>query len=360
MPGIARLASESGGRVTSNTNDMTIAYAPARRDLGCRYTIGFYDEKPEEDEEHKVRVDVVRTGLRVIHSASYAFTSPAKRRERSLSAAWLAPGFFGGGEVLAHVFPIRPKGFKAWDTLIALDFPVIVNDSSTREFGAILMRGSTEVRNISRKVTLNIKTPNERKPRVSFLETAELKPGDYTLKTVVYDPSTGNPSSTEIKINVPKVVEDAPFIVGPILGRRAAQDVVIRAENTTRRKSSDPTQDRIGTKDSFRPYLVQELSKNEPAVALSQVCTLDTKKTPDVQIRRSLTTDEGISSGMLDPIPFHPEGDGRVQCQTFLDILPVNSMKPGSYRFQTALVTPSTNTTATSSEIRFLVLPIEP
>jgi VWFA-related protein len=48
---LARLASMTGGRLTRNTNDLTIGYARARRDLGCRYTVGFYDitRRPTSD-----------------------------------------------------------------------------------------------------------------------------------------------------------------------------------------------------------------------------------------------------------------------------------------------------------------------
>jgi hypothetical protein len=42
-PGLHRLAVDTGGRITKNTNDLSLGIARAERDLACRYTIGVYD-----------------------------------------------------------------------------------------------------------------------------------------------------------------------------------------------------------------------------------------------------------------------------------------------------------------------------
>ena len=39
---LVRLANDTGGRLTRATNDFSLGFARAQRDLGCRYTIGFY------------------------------------------------------------------------------------------------------------------------------------------------------------------------------------------------------------------------------------------------------------------------------------------------------------------------------
>ena len=88
-PGLDRLASITGGRLTASSNDFTIGYARARRDLGCRYTIGFYDRKPEEDRTHALRVESAVPGLIVHHASSYSFPSREARRRMTVQAAFM-------------------------------------------------------------------------------------------------------------------------------------------------------------------------------------------------------------------------------------------------------------------------------
>ena len=70
-PMLRRLANETGGRMTANTNDLGLAYARAQRDTGCTYTLGFYDRDPQPDRDRRVTLRVDRPGHRVMHSRFY-------------------------------------------------------------------------------------------------------------------------------------------------------------------------------------------------------------------------------------------------------------------------------------------------
>ena len=68
---LARLASSTGGRLTSNTNDLTLGYARARRDLGCTYTLGFRPPPERAAEGADLQVEVRRDGARALHASRF-------------------------------------------------------------------------------------------------------------------------------------------------------------------------------------------------------------------------------------------------------------------------------------------------
>jgi VWFA-related protein len=67
---LSRLAIDTGGRETVNTNDLTLAAARAARDLGCRYALGTY-VRGTGKRSGSVTVDVFRKGTRALHPAGY-------------------------------------------------------------------------------------------------------------------------------------------------------------------------------------------------------------------------------------------------------------------------------------------------
>ena len=69
---LSRLAVDTGGRETVNTNDLTLGAARAARDLGCRYTLGTY-VRAGRKVSGSVLVDVHRRGVRALHPAGYRF-----------------------------------------------------------------------------------------------------------------------------------------------------------------------------------------------------------------------------------------------------------------------------------------------
>lgn len=105
---LARLAVETGGRMTYHTNDLGLGYARAQRDLACRYTLGFYDRATEPDRPRRLTIRSRRTGLRVVHSAAYAPGSSAERREGRFEGALAAPQLFPTGGLTVEVEPLGP------------------------------------------------------------------------------------------------------------------------------------------------------------------------------------------------------------------------------------------------------------
>jgi len=335
---MARLASESGGRYTELTNDLSLAYARAQRDLACKYTVGFYLEQVEDDTVRAVSVRVRRPGMRAIHPARFAFRSKAAERESILRAAYLSPELFDTGLVRAHVFPLRPTARRTWEGLLAISFPVPLTDTfginATREFGAVLYDGARAVHRFNRRITLQPESPEvTSEPLITFLEPVELEPRAYELSVVLSDPAAIEPHAAKVTVEVPAVPRRELFLVGPMLGRPSGTNLVITG--------GDGRFDTMGEADSFEPLLVHSLDEPVDVLALTQACYVGKKppssgSTPPA-VTRSLRNAAGDAVGELVPVELTFEADERVRCQNLVDVLPARSVAHGEYVFEAAL-----------------------
>jgi hypothetical protein len=337
-PGLWRLASMTGGRLTSNTNDSTIAYARARRDLGCRYTVGFYDHHPEGDKQHRVQVDSRRRGVHLLYGARYTIASEKERQTRALEAAFLVPRQFEGGGLRAHVFPLQPQDTKSWNALLVLDFPAALppaESDSNWQFGVVLRKGGTIVHDFNRSLAITPQgnDPPGGAPRVTFVEPVTLRPGSYSLIAVLAGPGDATPIGRAADLTVPKLPKREGILTGPILGRRRGDDVVVYGGG-----DKGATGDRLGQRASFRPLLDDEVDRAEPLAALTQVCILNPKKKDGPwSISRRLESEAGVPVGSLAKVTIEPSTHTKVQCERMLDELPVAKLKLGRYTFRAVL-----------------------
>jgi hypothetical protein len=320
--------------MTRNANDFTTAYARARRDLGCRYMLGFYDRKPEEDKQHALRVESARDGVHLLYADRYSFPSRSERKAQSVQAAYLAPQLFEGGGMRAHVFPMEPADGERWNALIAVDFPVPLGATkgkeTKREFGVVLQRASKVDHSFHRTITLTPDTDASagREPRVTFLEPAVLRPGRYVVHAVLADPGAERPFATQTEVVVPEIPRREPFLVGPILGGRSGGDLVVFGG----------TADRVGSATDFRPLLVGEVDRKAPLAALTQACIVKPPKGEGPWIaERSLLTDAGEPVAAMPGIQLARDGKAPVVCRKVFDELPLDTLPLGRYTFQATL-----------------------
>jgi VWFA-related protein len=339
-PGLWRLASTTGGRLVQNTNDPTIGYARARRDSGCRYTLGFYDRKPEEDKRHELSVDSLRAGVHLLAADRYSFPSNRERLKMAVEAAYLVPEMFEGGGMRAHVFPLQPKDRSTWDALVDIDFPVPHADESVSrpalEFGVVLQRGTEVVHTFHRSITLESSRSGDGtdERRITFLESATIPPGRYVVTVVLSNPATDKPFSFRAELAVPEIPKGKAFLTGPILGRRSGGDLVVHA----RTNDAGASADRAGNRADFRPLLVGEANREQPLAALTHVCVFKPRKNDGPWVAaRTLLAEDGSVAGALPDVTFARDGKGVVQCRRLLDELPVGSMRLGRYTFRATL-----------------------
>jgi len=357
-----RLADLTGGRATYQTNDFTIAYARAQRDLGCRYTLGFYDKRPAYDRWHQVRIDMRRSGLRAIHQSAYEFLSPEEKSRSVVQAAFLAPTMFEGSIVRAKIFPVRPLTDESWQGLLAIEFPVPLDPLSTspteREFGAVLRKGTDVVHSFSRKITIKARGAGAPTTRtVSFLEPVTVRPGDHEVTVVMSEPGGKTLNTARVAARIPKVPLGDAFLVGPFLGTRGAGGVVVKgsglaAPDTEPQRRGDSTAaepesprspdpaagDRVGSKASFQPLLIHESDRRAPIVARTEACVVHPRgKPPEQMFVRTLSGEDGTAIGSIAPESLRFGAGEDVQCRSYLDIIPVATLPPGEYSFEAAL-----------------------
>jgi hypothetical protein len=272
--------------------------------------------------------------VHLLHADRYSFVSRAERRTQSVRAAYLAPKMFEGGGMRAYVFPVEPKDADHWNALIAVEFPVPVEavrgSVAKREFGVVLQRGSDVEHTFHRSIALAASAPSAaREHRVTFLEPADLKPGRYVIHAVVAAPSEERPFAEEAEVVVPPIPRKEPFLVGPMLGRRSGDDVVVFGGAS----------DRVGTSTAFRPLLVSEVDRTLPLGALTQACVVKPGRSDGPWLaERSLLSDTGEAIAEMPGIQLERAGKSAIVCKKVFDELPIDKLPIGRYTFQATLV----------------------
>jgi hypothetical protein len=369
LTSLARLAVISGGSFTERTNDLTLGIARAQRDLSCVYTLGFYDS-PELDRLRNVTIRVLRPGLRVLHAGAYLFRSPEGKRKTRLSAAFLLPQAFATGIVRTHVFPLRPLDRKRWEALLVISFPVPLTEvEETRDFGVVLTRKPSFQQSFSRSVTLRPMGPGpSASPTVTFVERVTLEAGLYEMTAVMSDTAAVQPHSARVTVEVPPIPRGELFLVRPVLGRQARENVVINAGRAEaapgrrgKRGKAAPIADRVGSAGSFQPLLVAQLDQPQDLTVLTAACLVGSDAPPEVAIARHLRDGFGQIRGSLPILPLELEdstGAGKVRCQSLVDLLPRGALGAGELVFEAAFEpAPAGDPEAIRATARFAVGP---
>jgi len=270
------------------------------------HSIGFNDDDPVEDKMKSFTVLVRRAGLR------------------------------------AYAFPVRPTAQDSWEALLAVSFSVPLagteGKATERDFGAVLQSGTSVVHRFHRRIHLE---PNDAsvtsEPLVTFLEKVSLRPGTYTVTAVLADPAVVDPHAAKVRIEIPAIPTREAFLVGPILGRRAGADLVVRSAG-----SSSTTGERVGGADaigdwnSFQPLLVQQVDAPAELLMLTEACVIGkARKDGPYSVARSLRSADGRVIGAFEPAAIEFEGTENIRCQNFLDVLPARAVvRPGDYLFE--------------------------
>lgn len=226
----------------------------------------------------------------------------------------------------AHVFPMEPASADAWDALIAVEFPLpAAEDTTKREFGVVLQRGTDVAHTFHRTVTTGGGSAGR---RLTFLEPAVLRPGRYSIHAVLADPKDERPSAAKTEVLVPDIPKKRPFLVGPILGRRSGEDVVVYGG----------AKDRVGSSSAFRPLLVAETERNLPLAAFTQACIVKPPKSEGPWLaERSLLSSSGEAVASLPGFQLAREAKSPIVCRKVFDELPVDTLPLGRYTFQATL-----------------------
>ena len=349
---LARLAAETGGRYSRYTNDLSLAYARAQRDLGCRYAVGFYDRKPDQSRVRRVNLKTRRGGLRVTHPILYRFGADEVARASLSDTAYTAPSAFENKQVTGGVILVRPVSSKRWLAAVVLRFPVHVPGDGAVEvrFGAKLDDAARHaVHAFDSQVRLEGRGgAGER--TVVVVEPAELRPGEYELSLVVNDPAMGQPQAAVIPVTIPALRGRDPVVSDPILLRPATEEVIVSWG-----EDFAPLQAQAGGA-VLEPVLPGTTVIGAPLLAETRLCrTSGGKGTVRVQVTRAIVDSGGTVHAELDRREVELAGNDDGRCATVIDGLSVDGLPPGDYRLRVRVQVAGGDDIVESAETAFSV-----
>lgn len=209
QPRLRRLATETGGRMTADTNDVGLAYARARRDLHCVYTIGFLHDDPRLDRAKRLTVRLHRpAGRRVVHPEFYVVRSVEQKRRALARAAELAPREFEVRDgACAELTLVAPRDGRRWDALAALSFdPAALGadraGGTWRVRGLLRSPSGALLRSFREEIVVE---PGSAPAAVAWSRPLSLRPGRYTLSFVIAAPGSVAPLTVVREIVVPDI-----------------------------------------------------------------------------------------------------------------------------------------------------------
>jgi VWFA-related protein len=335
--GLGQLASETGGFLITDSNDLKNRVQQIDEDLHSYYLLSYSSNNQTYDGHfRKIEVKLKRSGLTVQSRKGYyalkgTFGSPVLSYEvAALAALSNAPKsdsfpFFVGG----FSFPDRQRigltpimaDLPMSAFTISLDQVKKIYDTDFSVVALIKNQAGQVVAKLSNQYRLNgplDKVEEAKKGRLLFYREAYLPPDRYTMETVAYDVPSGRAS-----------VRTTTFEV------KEADESELRLSDVMILKRAEPAN---GTDENRNnPFHVGDMIVNpnlgEPIQrSLKQVPFFFTVYSPAVTSTKPKLTIELVSAGRsLGQIPGElPAADALGRCQ-FVAALPVEKLPAGDY-----------------------------
>jgi hypothetical protein len=340
---LARLANKSGGRMPTLSNDLSLPYRRAQRDLSCRYTVGAYIDPVEGKKPQKFSLATTRPGVSLrAPEMVQLFTEESKQKAR-LGAAYVDPGAFERPVVRAFAFPAVPAGANKWDTLLAVNFPAPVSASGADiDVSAVLHRDNMKVDDYKRTIHVDPPAGGAASRSVTLLGDNALQAGQYDLTVVLTDAKGEQLVAAKTDFLVPQVLEDVLVLRGPIMGRVVPGGLFLRA-NPKEQADSTRLGKMLGPGNGFEALLVEEMDPSDKLLFYWSACVYG--KSPlsgDVMVSRSIRKATGETVHSFPPVPLKLEDRGKsVSCQDMLEALPPSTLKPGHYQVDVVIARPN-------------------
>lgn len=354
---LVRLANQSGGRLPYFTNDLSVPYRWAQRDLSCRYTLGAYLDAEQGKKKNNIHVTVKKPDTQLRHPEMIKFFTDAELKEMRQKAAFVDPGPYEHPLVRAFAFPAYPSSSTKWDTLLSVTFPMPVADGPSEvNVQARMFRDGGKVGK-TYKNQFQVDPPEgggDTRP-VTVVGDAQLKDGPHSMTVVLSRPDGEEIVSAEARFNVPQVLTDLLILRGPLLARVVPGGMLVQAD--PKNQTDDTRVERLlGPDSTFEPLLVHEIKASEELLSYWNACVQGTVRlTGDAVINRRFMTEDGELAHELDPIPLDLKSqDKKLSCQDELEKLPANTLAPGEYEYDVT-ITYTNGDLISSSRVPLLV-----
>lgn len=217
---LRRLANDTGGRMTADTNDIGLAYARAQRDLGCSYTIGFREPHPRPDDRRRLTIRVARRGVRLVYPEFYVIRSIRDKGKSLLRTASVAPQSFESERVRTEMRPVERLSERRWraelviEVALAPDEEVATGEPWTIK-GLVRKPNGTLVRSFRRKVSALPAGAAGASRKLECSGSFSLPAGRYLVSAVVQPPGTTEPLTASRAVVVPPGAPPAALASGP-------------------------------------------------------------------------------------------------------------------------------------------------
>jgi VWFA-related protein len=217
---MATLSHDTGGKIFTDSNDLSLAMKQVQLDSHIYYVIGYFSSNPKEDGKYrKIRVEVTTPGLKIEHRPGY-FASKhfaqlnQQERDLQLQQALNVDRPFVDVPLILQANYFRKDNSTAYVPIsLELDGDGLLfeengaNRESKFEFVAQAVDTKGKVTGVARDA-VQVKVPAEKAERIKsggiFYSTGfQLKPGDYKLRFLVRDNKTGKMGSFEQPMEVP-------------------------------------------------------------------------------------------------------------------------------------------------------------
>ena len=324
---LARLAVETGGRVTYHTNDLGLALARAQRDHGCRYTLGFYDAEPKLDQVRRVSITIARGGVRAVYPIHYVLRSDAKQLDSQARTAGMVPEMYGDGGMSAAVLALRPSTPSRWGVLVAVDLPDLAAMPDATEpwkvEGRVITPSGAVVRHFERELSPTVSAGGAEGDRSrSLFESSSLKPGNYRVSVVLSREGMSVPWAVHADIELTDVPTGDVFLVGPHLGNHVPYLPSDLGDTGTT----------TGPVWRFEPLADDRAKHGETVEALIWVCRVgEDLAVPGATVERSLTGPTGATVHEFDPVRVEFDDPDKLSCRALVDRLPTAALGPGRH-----------------------------
>jgi VWFA-related protein len=224
------LASETGGRLFRNANDLEPALAEMLEMTSRYYVLGFQPAQPKGPGSfHRIKVKVKRKAARLSHRAGYYEKQPASVRmvlQRQFEAAQLVMAGSGPNDL---AFSSLCLPFPEPDERQALGLVVQVPRTSLswtpsepmalEVYGYAVAEDGTVQDHVGRLVRLDTSEtdPGGRTDGISLYGTLRVPPGRYTLRLLVRETNTGASGVQFIDLTVPPYDPRVGFLLPPVV-----------------------------------------------------------------------------------------------------------------------------------------------
>jgi hypothetical protein len=357
------LSEETGGFAVVNKNDFATAYQRIVEDNSTYYVLAYYPPDARPGRLHKIEVRVTRPGLTV--RARKGYVTPKKVDTAATTASSKSPTTPELRDALEsplpvsgltmHVFAAPFKGaapnasvlfgveLRGRDIQLSQATKLLVSYVAIDQNGK-MKGGNTDA------LTMTALKP-ETKARIEqtglrMLNRLDLPPGKYLLRVAAQDTSGGNVGSVTYDLNVPDFQKSPLSISGLVL--------------TSASGSALPT---VRPDEQLKPVLpgppvsLRSFAQSDEAVLFVEVYDNEGSKPHKVDIRTTVTTDEGRVLFKTDETRDSTELGGARGGYGYTTRVPMKDLAPGKYVLKVEATSRLGNLPPVARELRIEVTP---